>query len=572
MSLSQPSTVAARPRSRWRAALEVLFGDPPPMPAAQATERPAVVEALAGEPSGGAADDPQRRIQQLEAELRVALEASQSKSRFLARLGHEIRTPMNGVMGMTQLLGGTPLDATQRNYLELIERSAGGLLGLLGELLDFARIEAGALELQPQPVRLRALLDEVAAAVGPQARDKQLLFECHFAPDLPQVVRGDPLRLRQICLNLLHNAIKFTPVGQVVLHAWREPEAIVLEVADTGEGVTPELQARIFTPFVQADDSLARRHGGIGLGLTVVHALVKAMGGTIELRSEPSRGASFQVHLPLQVLPPDGPVMAAQPVQRVAVVSDAMASQQALRDRLLHLHHEVVALVTWRELAFEPEALAARSPQAVVYDEPVGGWPSELMPRFLQACAGRWRPVLLQRRPDGLPRGEGVPLQRPISDASLARALSGPPVATPAEVGAMPDVRHRGRVLLVEDNEINQVVARSFLEHMGFEVDVAADASDAFAALLAHDHVLVLMDCQLPGTDGYELTRRLRAGDAGARAQRLPVIALTAHASPADRERCLQAGMNDYLAKPVSQEQLAAVLARWLVARAAPAV
>jgi CheY-like chemotaxis protein len=255
-------------------------------------------------------------------------------------------------------------------------------------------------------------------------------------------------------------------------------------------------------------------------------------------------------------------VLAADPGQRVAVVSDAAASQHALRDRLLHLHHEVVAVITWRDLAFEPEALEVLAPQAVLFDEPIDGWPSELMPRILQP-AGGWRPVLLQRRPDEPPPG-GVPLQRPVSDVSLARALASAPAAA-SVVHAAALTPRRGRVLLVEDNEINQVVARSFLEHMGFEVDVAADADGALAALRAHDPLLVLMDCQLPGTDGYQLTRRLRAGEAGPRAQRLPVIALTAHATPADRERCLQAGMNDYLAKPVSQEQLAAAMARWLL-------
>jgi signal transduction histidine kinase/CheY-like chemotaxis protein len=566
MSAPLPPSDARRSRATFAAALEALRERLVGAPAAR-TERPAAPPA----PSAGAepavpahvAEALEQRVQALQQALQAAEEAGQARSRFLARLSHEIRTPMNGVMGMTQLLAATPLDGTQRNYVEMIERSAGGLLGLLSELLDFARLEAGELELQPQAVHLRTLLDEVAAAVEPRARDKQLLFECHLAPDLPPVVRADAARLRQVALNLLHNAIKFTRVGQVVLAARRDGDAVLLEVSDTGQGIAPELQARIFTPFVQGDDSLARRQGGIGLGLSLVSTLVRAMGGSIALQSEPARGASFRVNLPLPVLELEEPVLAHEPALRVAVVSDAPASQAALRDRLGHLGHSLAGLMSWRELAFEPEALAAQAPDVVVYDEPVDGWPSELMPRIEGGAARPWRQVLLQRGPgSGTPAGGAVRLQRPLSDASLARALGAP--APPVPAPAVPVAMLRGRVLLVEDNEINQVVARSFLEHLGFEVDAAADAEGALAALRAHDPVLVLMDCQLPGTDGYELTRRLRAGEAGPRAQRVPVIALTAHATPADRERCLQAGMNDYLAKPVKQEALAATLSRWL--------
>ncbi|MEW6707211.1 MAG: response regulator [Pseudomonadota bacterium] len=588
MSTPPPST-GARSDSGLLAAVRDALGRRRAAPASGACDAAASAAPTPADDGAATVSQLQQRIEQLERALQAAEEASHAKSRFLGRLSHEIRTPMNGVMGMTQLLAQTPLDGTQRNYLELIERSTAGLLGLLGELLDFARLDAGELALQPQAVPLRVLLDEVAAAVEPRAHDKRLLFECHLAPDLPPLVQADPQRLRQVCLNLLHNAIKFTSVGQVVLAARREAGAVLIEVSDTGQGVPADLQQRIFTPFVQGDDSLARRQGGIGLGLSLVSTLVRAMDGRIALRSESGRGASFQVVLPLPALELDVPVPSGEgtprpwnaaatppggepglgaarkpgsdPPQRVALVSDAPASQAALRDRLLHLNHAVAATLTWRELAFEPEVLEAMALDAVVYDEPVEGWPAELVTRIASG-ASRWRVVLLERRPGAALPADAVRLQRPLSDASLTRALAvtpgGPVVQAPAV--ALP----RGKVLLVEDNEINQVVARSFLEHLGFEVEVAADADAALAALRDHDPLLALMDCQLPGTDGYELTRRLRAGDAGPRAQRMPVIALTAHATAADRERCLQAGMNDYIAKPVRQAELAATLSRWL--------
>jgi two-component system sensor histidine kinase/response regulator len=507
-------------------------------------------------------------IQELRAALDAAEGASRAKSQFLTQLGHEIRTPMSGVTGMAELLAGTPLDRTQRGYLDVMQRAANSLVSLVDRLLDFSRLEAGPIELTPEPLDIRALLDDAVAASWPKAVERALLLECQLAPDLPRWVRGDPRRLKQIVGHLLDNALEHTSVGQVLLAARIADDDVVIEVSDTGAGIDHALQASVFDPFVQGDSSMARRAGGIGLGLAEVRLLVGAMGGSVTLESEPGRGATFTVRLPLPLLeaaPPPAGVEA----RRIAVVSDAPASAAAIADRARHLGHEVVATLTWRELAFAPEQLDAAKPHEVVYDEPLTGWPPNAP---VLADPARHTVVLLQRRAEATLSAAGVVrLVRPIDDAEFARALdparrvaaaSAPPLPSTAP----PAPGTRGRVLLVEDHEISQVVARAFLEHMGFEVDVAADAPSALTSLIDRDYLLILMDCQLPGMDGYELTRRIRAAEAGPRARRTPIVALTAHATPADRQRCLDAGMNDYLTKPVGPQQLGDTVQRWLPA------
>lgn len=508
-------------------------------------------------------------LAELRADLEAAEGASRAKSQFLAQLGHEIRTPMSGVTGMAELLGGTPLDRTQRGYLDVMQRAAASLVALVDRLLDFSRLEAGPIELQPEPLDIRALLDDAVAAGWPKAAERGLLLEAQLAADLPRWVRGDPRRLRQIVLHLLDNALAHTEVGQVVLAARTDGEDVLIEVADTGPGIDPQLQASVFDPFVQGDSSMARRQGGIGLGLAEVRLLVGAMDGSVALESQPGRGATFTVRLPLPLLEATASPSSGE-LRRVAVVSDAPASALALAERARHFGHSVVATLTWRELASAPERLDETQPHEVIYDEPPGGWPPNAP---MLADPARHTVVLLQRRADNTQSGPGlVRLVRPVDDAEWARALDplhrdaaaavAPP--QPAQPALSPGAR--GRVLLVEDHEISQVVARAFLEHMGFEVDVAGDAPGALSSLIDRDYVLILMDCQLPGMDGYELTRRIRAAEAGPRARRTPIVALTAHATPADRQRCLDAGMNDYLTKPVGPQQLADTVQRWLPA------
>lgn len=544
---------------QWRERHQPVAADPP---------------AAAG--TAGAAAGPESAETDADA-LRLLLAASEAagraKSEFLAQLGHEIRTPMAGITGMAELLASTSLDATQRGYVEMMQRSAGSLLTLVDRLLDFTRLEAGPPVLRSEPVALRGLLDGAVAEAWPRAHAKHLLLECLLDPALPDWVRGDGARLRQVVGHLLDNALEYTPVGQVLLAARPADGGVLIEVCDTGIGIAPALQPGLFTPFVQGDASLARRQGGLGLGLAVVRLLVRAMGGQVSFQSEEGHGALFRVQLPLPALEgaPPPPAAAGRDgvaALRVAVVSDAPSSQLAWQARLKHLGHDVVSTLSWRELAFAPESLAARSPQVVLYDEPLEGWPRNGLHHDGQPP---WARLLVPR--DGQPgdaAGASPRLVRPADDAALSRALEAalrrPGGGTPsAPAGGATALR--GRVLLVEDHEINQVVARSFLEHLGFEVDVAADATGALAALDARDYAALVMDCQMPGMDGYELTRRIRDGEAGPVAQRTPIIALTAHATPADRQRCIEAGMNDYLSKPVNPQQLGSTLERWLAPR-----
>ncbi len=518
-----------------------------------------------------------RRLRLAWLEMRAAKEeserASRAKSEFVARMSHELRTPMNAILGFSQLLEGEELDAEHHAYVSEINRAGVHLLELINQVLDLSKIEAGGMTLESMPFDLISTLDEVASIVADRAKVRGLKLRFFASPALPTQVMGDPTRLRQVLINLVGNAVKFTHEGSIDLRITplADGSRIEFSVQDTGIGMDAPTLARLFRPFAQADESITRKYGGTGLGLMISRDLVLLMGGDIAVHSTPGAGSRFSFSLPARPVPDCQP--RPQPLAGYrAMLSCAEAHQvEVLGAQLSALGADIVP-------AHSPEAVQqAFSEDAEcpwVFVGKSGCLSSLTALRHAPPLNRDIRLLLEGGMEAGGPSGADAVLIEPFTYSRLlvivqqvqkreAAPVMAEPAPTPVPEESPGDLPHR-HILLVEDNRINQMVAGRMLDRLGLTHDVANNGREAVDMAASRHYDLVLMDMQMPEMDGIEATRLLRAREGDGR--RLPIIAMTANALSEDRERCLAAGMDEHIGKPVSMDKLAAMTKKWLEA------
>ncbi|QVM92876.1 response regulator [Pseudomonas entomophila] len=490
--------------------------------------------------------------QELEEARRRALDMAQARAAFLANMSHEIRTPLNGMLGMIALSLDSGLAAEQRQQLSIAHDSGKVLVELLNDILDLSKFDAGQLELERIPFDLGAMVEDTANLLSQNAAPSVELT-CLIAPDFPSTVLGDPTRVRQIVSNLLSNALKFTRFGRVDVRLTSIVGGVRLEVSDTGIGIPEEAQARIFQPFTQAGAGITRQYGGTGLGLALTRNLCKAMQGHLHIHSETGFGSRFSAELPLpahtEAIPP------APLAGRIVALGKAGSGLAELLQELLpRWGLDYARFDSAAQLAGQPVDLLITDD----LDHMLDLRPAIQAPILLVTAYGNFLPS--EQATQLAPLHQlARPLARNALYQTLRRTLQGEPNAPlPHEVPASRE--RRARILLVEDNPVNQLVAKGMLAKLGCQVQVAAHGAEALELLEQETFDLVLMDCNMPVMDGYEASRRIRQSG---RWPELPIVALTANAMPEERERCRAAGMNDYLAKPFRREELLALIDHW---------